>query len=71
MKALKFLLAVAAGFSLGACTTPPRQATVQADDMNVADRYRSAVQAGAERRGVQVYWINPPDDEDLGGRDGG
>lgn len=69
MKGKKFLLAAALGFSLGACTTTPQQAGVQDEEMNVADQYRSAVQAGAERKGVQVYWINPPEAKDLGGSD--
>ena len=69
MKGLKRLLAVVIGSALAACTTSPQQPALQSQEMSLADQYRSAVQAGAERKGVQVYWINPPESKDLKGSD--
>jgi len=67
MKFMLFSLAALAIFGLPGCASEPaRTASVQADtSMSNVDRYRRAVAIQAERKGVEVHWINPPTEMDL------
>lgn len=68
MKFVALPITLAAGLSLAGCTaTPQGAATVQATpgSMSNVERYRRAVNIQAERKNVEVHWVNPPRDKDL------
>jgi hypothetical protein len=53
--------------TLSACatTSTPEAGTTDVDTMTNVQRYKATVNAHAHRKGVDVHWVNPPDDDDL------
>jgi hypothetical protein len=65
------LLFVSLTLGLGACAgTAEHNEAAESEELTYAEKYRRAIQADAERKNVNVHWINPPDDDDLDENDG-
>lgn len=64
MKTITMLCLLVCAAALVACTaTPPP--VKQTSEYTQSDHYKRMVKANAERKNVKVYWVNPPDDDDL------
>ncbi|MDZ4731900.1 MAG: hypothetical protein SH820_18380 [Xanthomonadales bacterium] len=53
--------------AVSACATTPRPEPTGSEviTMNKAQRYQAAVQTQAKFKGVDVHWVNLPDEGDL------
>ncbi len=53
--------------TVSACTTTaaPPSGNTAVTTLSKADRYQIAVQNQARFKGVDVHWVNPPDEGDL------
>lgn len=62
-----FFTALLATALTGCATSPAAPGVSEAapEPMSNVERYRKAVTVGAERKNVEVYWVNPPKEEDL------
>jgi hypothetical protein len=65
MKWLNILFTAMLLCVLGACAGNQAQTASNDTDSSSVDKYQKAVQANAEKKNIGVYWVNPPDEQDL------
>ncbi|MEJ8566949.1 hypothetical protein [Elongatibacter sediminis] len=66
MKTVMALLTALIALGLSACASAPAgTASVAPDSLTNVERYRRAVNLNAERKNVEVHWVNPPTEQDL------
>lgn len=65
MKWAKIILTAMLASALGACAGNQTQTAAEDTEYGSVEKYQRAVQAGAERKNINVYWVNPPDEDDL------
>ena len=60
-------IVTAAAISLSACatSTPNSYSAVNESELSNVERYQMAVESNARRRGLDVRWVNRPDEDDL------
>lgn len=64
-KQIVFMSSLVLTLSACAATPAPEAGTANVDTMTNVQRYKATVNAHAHRKGVDVHWVNPPDDDDL------
>jgi outer membrane biogenesis lipoprotein LolB len=63
MKKYRIIMLTLIALLLGACaTTTP---TSHNAEMTKAQKYRALVSAEADKKSVDLTWVNPPDEDDL------
>jgi starvation-inducible outer membrane lipoprotein len=67
MNAKQIALMSSLVLTLSACaaTPAPEASTTDVNTMTNVERYKAVVNANAHLKGVDVHWVNPPDDDDL------
>lgn len=64
MKTRSIIILAVLASALCACATQQRQ-TKTYSELGSAERYVATIQQEANRSGVRVIWLNPPEDRDL------
>jgi hypothetical protein len=63
MKKCRIIILTVITLLLGACaTTTPTDGNAE---MTKAEKYRALVSAEANKKSVDLTWVNPPDEDDL------
>lgn len=65
MKVLSILPILLIAVALTACAGPQARNAAPGDSVTSAQQYIAAVNQEAQRTGVRVIWVNPPDDRNT------